>query len=422
MRERLTDFAAEREYLARVILDGGETLDRAPVAPETFASTRLRTFLDALVALHDRGAEVDTLGLRSELARRGVVGADDELLALTNTIPTHDGVRLRQRLEALHRDRQIVRALEDARAAMLGGEGDAAITALEDRLDALRRRDEGEAYTTGAEAAARAFIASEERRNGGQRIRIPTGIPAIDVDAGGLQPGDLLVVGGDTSVGKSSVALMMAMHAAARGETPGIVSCEDPDPRWGERILAITAGVQVQLIRNAAWNDQQGRTLRFGLGRAVQHPIHLAYAIGEPADLVLERARHLIRKRGCTVVILDYVQAVEVPRVSDPTEQVRLVTSRFKREINRPGVRAAGVVLSQMRKRDDEHEAPRRADLYFGQRLAQAAELITLLWKDKHGFVRGVLDKSKDSATGVQFVLERDEKTGMLVDPERGPR
>lgn len=419
MRDRLVDPAAERQYLARALLDRGETLDRAPVDVDAFSVARLRPWLEALVALRDRGDEIDTIGLRAELARRGVVGVDDELLELTNTIPTVDGVRLRERLVALHRDRQLVRALEDARAALIAGEGDAAITTLEDRIDALRKRDEGSVYTTSAEAAARAYIASDEMRRSGRPAVIPTGIRTIDEDAGGFQHGDLMVIGGDTSVGKSSAALLMAMHMARHGIVAGIVSCEDPERRWGERILATTSGMQVQVIRRATWNDGQGQTLKLGIARAALAPVHLAYAIGETIDVVLERVRHLIRDRGCEVVVLDYVSAVETPGVVDPTEQVRLVATRFKRELCRPGVRAAGIALSQMRKRENEHEAPVRRELYFAQRLVQAAELIVLLWKSRDGVLHGVLDKSKDSATGAEFVLERDRRSGMLVEPDR---
>lgn len=414
----LADPVAEREYLAHIVLDAGETLDRAPVAPEAFAGLSRRRMLEAMRAVRDRGDELDTVGVRAELIRRGQVDLEEELLALTNTVPVNQPHRLRERLESLHRDRRLQDALLAALKGVHDGESDEAIRALEDQLDALRKR-EVERYSTTGEAAEEAYEASAKLRNEGRSATIPTGIPAVDEDAGGLEHGDLMVIGGDTSVGKSSVALMMAMHQAARGEVPGIISCEDPRSRWGRRVLAITSNVPVQVIQRAAWSDAQGETMRFAIGRVKANPVHLAYAIGERLDVVLEAARYLLREKGCTVIFLDYVSACEVPGVDDPTEQVRTVATGFKRELNRKGVRAAGVALSQFRKREDEHLAPERKHLYFGQRLAQAAELILLLWKDKDRTLHGILDKSKDSGTGTEFTLERDRASGMLVDPER---
>jgi replicative DNA helicase len=411
----LADPHAEHAYLAMCLLEPSVT-ERFPADPAWMTVARHRVLLEAMRAANEAGA-LDSITLRAELVRRKTFAGDEELLALTSAVPiVAHAERTRDRLADLHRERELDRGLAEALGLVREGKGEEARSKAEDALERARKPRE-ERYTTTAAVAETTLGEAEVARAEDRQTTITTGIPPLDAAITGLEHGDMAVIGGDSSVGKSGVVLLCATAQALAGSTVGIVSLEDPPKRWGRRVLAAFSHVPVQVIQRAAWSDKQGESLTLAVGKARAHPIHLAFDIGGTLDEVVDSVRYLVREKGCRVVYVDYATAVTVPGVEDPTMANKILAARLKREVNRPGIEASLVVVSQMRKREDERDQPERKHLYFGQFLAQAAEIIVLLWLDQDRILNVVVDKSKDSGVGASFTLTRSPRTGMLMAP-----
>ena len=417
-QDPLVDAEAERAYLAHVLIDAA-TLSTAPLSPEQMGGRFTSKSLTAMLALYERGEDIHTHSVHAELARLGV-NDHRAVLALTDVLPPSPAAYYRERLEELRASRTLRdRALQLALTCERGSLPDA-IAAAHAIADAKNPADAAIDHTTlrgTVEAALESVVEASKRRLAGRGAQITTGITSLDLHlGGGLERGDLLVLGGDTSAGKSSTALYMAIRQAKAGLRPGIVSVEDPRARWGRRALSVLSGVPVRKLRDGELTQTDWNTLAIAVQESTTIEVHFAFRIAGTLTEVVESIRWLTREKGCDVVYLDYVQAVEVPEHGLETrEKMRRILAATKRECNSAPTCAPLVALSQYRKRDDETEKPTRALLYESNYIAQKAEGIVLLWKDSHGVLCGVVDKAKDEATGGQFQLRRDAR-GHLVD------
>lgn len=428
----LVDPQLERAFLGACFMEPSFVLTSSVLPHQLTTPSRARIF-GAMLGLAQKGATIDTLAVRTELVRRGVAAeCDDELLAATNTIHVPAEWmprRLRELAQARDGRERAMRAigawdagrLEEALAEMRAGVG-----ALDPVEDDARGATVGQLVEEAAIEARKANEAVAE----GRPVAITTGLPELDAllgDAphneapviGGWEPGDYVVIGGDTNVGKSSVAMTMAWGAATgRDAVPvGIVQVEDPRGRVAKRSLSLASEIPQHRIRSGRLSDAQWARVERAVEAAKSVPMFFEFRVGGSLPAVCAALRRLRRERGCRVIVVDYLQAVETHE--DPRLAMRNIVAATKREAARGEGPASVVIgLSQLRKRDDETARPKRSDLYESAYLAQKAEHIVLMHKTKSGSIELTLDKTKDGRTGRSFQLVRDPDTGRLVDAD----
>ncbi len=136
---------------------------------------------------------------------------------------------------------------------------------------------------------------------------IATGFPSLDkLLGGGLRRGDLVVLGGDVGVGKSALALAIALRARSAGTTVELMSGEMDLPRVLERVLAIEGKASIDQIRQGTLDE----TTRAALGAAAFRlretmPGISRLAAGGAADVVAQAAAH-----EPALLVVDSLQAM----------------------------------------------------------------------------------------------------------------
>jgi replicative DNA helicase len=140
---------------------------------------------------------------------------------------------------------------------------------------------------------------------------VPTGFPSIDrLLGGGLRRRDLVVLGGDVGVGKSSLALGLALRVARQNLGVAFLSGEMDAERLMERALALEGRVSVDELRSGVLSDQ----MRAGIGAAAVRlrglPLSLLPLAAQDLDTALERLDGLPRT---ALVVLDYLQLTPPP-------------------------------------------------------------------------------------------------------------
>lgn len=156
---------------------------------------------------------------------------------------------------------------------------------------------------------------------------IPTGFPTLDrLLGGGLRRGDLIALGGDVGVGKSALALAIALRASAAGQTVEFVTGEMDSTRVLERALAIEGRARIDDIRQGRLDE----TTRAALGAAAIRmrdalPRLTRLPTGGP-DAVAESIRAL--RGNADLVIIDSLQCVPaggMPQDEELAHAVRLL-------------------------------------------------------------------------------------------------
>jgi replicative DNA helicase len=402
----------EATYLAGVVsIARIQGLEPAPLlSPETMGSKRHEEILRAITDLIGVGDTADTTAIVQRLGSTGklalveadyVYGLDEKhdpdarLNKLAKAIRTmHDADTLGSKLRLaqtalkageLHKTREIAAEI-------------ALTTASEKPFEIL----------TGRQSAEAALAMAQDDR--GLRIRI--GDAELEKALGTLGPGTLTVIGADTGVGKSTLALHMARTMGTR---VGIVSVEDPAEVFGGKLLSHASGVDSERLFMGKADMIDLQQMRDSLHRVTEN-VRIAYAINSPLVDILSAIRALVNQHGCRVIVVDYVQNIRFDPKIDRRVTVADAIAQIKGLCARLG--AAAVVCSQLSRPSQEVKwrEPAKHHLKESGDIENMCEAIVLLWqRTQGGVVYGKVDKLKYSARRHRFRFERDT-AGNLID------
>ena len=153
---------------------------------------------------------------------------------------------------------------------------------------------------------------------------IPTGFADLDRVTGGLQRSDLVIVAGPPSIGKTSFALSVALHALLTERlSVGLFSLETPARRVIERLLSMEARLDQRLLRSLEMVDDEWQRL----GEASAQLSSARLWIDDKANLstaeLQEKARLLVERGGIQLLIVDYVHLMR-SSVNDRRQENRV--------------------------------------------------------------------------------------------------
>ena len=309
-----SDSTAERALVSLALTTLGEAYDvaSATVRPESFYGLAEGRCWQAIGAMRSVG-EVPTV-FALEHALKGRVASED-VLALDALIYDPASLpRWTRIVVELAQRRAIIRACQSAAAMASDASTDTTtmVKGAEALLySALRTYQTHKAYAPMAETVEavkceNAFAAAER----GRLLGIGTGIPSLDDVLRGLRPGELMVIGGRTSEGKSSLALTIARHNAmpARGKRTAYFSCEMTREDLVRRLVA---GEGVTLSDQESFDFYQNAKnvglLRDAYAEVAAYPIEVVY---QPA-ITFSQVRTYLRRFATTapvdIVMLDYL-------------------------------------------------------------------------------------------------------------------
>ncbi len=421
MSSPCTDLDLERAYVA--------TLLQHPDERHLASASRLSP-LDCASADYGR-----VLGVLHELQHRGEAIGEHEVRAQLER--AHAPARVLEALRALSESSAIYSPLDHV-AGRLGSLARArrkrehhmrAISACErmhlEAADECAREALSESAGGGVEVvSAHATVATAMHQlcTRGERGVYRSGFPRLDSAIGGFPPGTLTVVGGVTGAGKSSLLLAIAVHLSRHGHRVGIVSCEDPEAVWGPRVLAHLVDVNAERFYDERITEDFLQTCRDGMAAARQLGIQFAYKLNRPLDEVTAAIRALVSEHGCSVIMVDYIQAIQF-RGDDLRIAVGKGTQAIKSECQAANVPL--ILASQLRRADSSkpYAEPHANALKEAGELENKSEIVLLLWKtsdEEDARVLGKVAKVKWTPKRPRFEVQRSPRTGAitgLVEP-----
>ena len=225
------------------------------------------------------------------------------------------------------------------------------------------------------------------RENPSDITGVPTGFRDVDGKTSGLQEGDLIIVAGRPSMGKTAFALNIAEHVAVEAKMPvAVFTMEMSGTQIAARMLGSLARIDQHKLRTGKLSDEDWNRLADGLGRLHDAPIHVdETAALNPLEL-RSRARRLARQHGkLGLVIVDYLQLMvtegrrEENRATELSEISRSLKALAK-ELSVPVV-----ALSQLNRSVDQRpdKRPIMSDLRESGALEQDADLILFIYRDE---------------------------------------
>jgi len=389
---------AEQSLLGGLLLDSRKWDEIAgAVTAEDFYDQNHRLIFDAITRLQEDGTPVDIVTVTDHLEKREKLDANGAAYigSLANNTPSAANIMA---YAEIVRDRSILRALilaanDIAESAYNPGERpprkvlDAAeglIFEISER-DGRRRKE----FSSLAELITRSVKRIEQLSESPESITgVPTGFADLDKLTSGLQPGDLVIVAGRPSMGKTAFAMNIAEYAAVEKQLPvAVFSMEMPGEQLSMRLLASMGHINSMRIRNGRLDDTDWSRLNSAMGILSKAPVFVDDSVGlNPLEL-RSRARKLKREQGdLGIIIVDYLQLMDASsteRHENRATQISSITRALKmlaKELNVPVV-----ALSQLNRSVEQRpdKRPVMADLRESGAIEQDADVILFIYRDE---------------------------------------
>jgi replicative DNA helicase len=390
---------AEQSVLGGLLLDN-VAWDRAAdlVRPEDFYRHDHRLIFQHISGLIERSRPADAVTVFEALQTSGKAeecGGLPYLNALALNTPSAANIR---RYAEIVRDRSVLRQL-----AAVGDEiTTSALNPLGKETKQILDESESRVFQI-AEQGARGrqgfiklddLLAQEltriqelfERANPSDVTGVPTGFTDLDSKTSGLQPGDLIIVAGRPSMGKTSLALNIGEHVAVElGMPVAVFSMEMGAAQLALRMLGSIGRIDQMRLRTGRLTPDDWSRLSGAIERMQSAPMHIDET---PALNTLElraRARRLAREyKHLGLVIVDYLQLMSASgsgenRATEISEMSRSLKALAKE------LKVPVIALSQLNRTVEQRtdKRPVMSDLRESGAIEQDADVILFIYRDE---------------------------------------
>ena len=340
--------------------------------------------------LFDKGEPIDTISVINKLKKNKQidnVGGAYFITGLVESVPTAANVEsyakivlekfmLRELIRASHElskdaynDRQDVGEILDAAEQTI-------FSITQDRLRGGFMPIEGILHDTFKNLDR---IAS----NPGSVTGVASGLIDLDEITSGFQKGDLVIIAGRPSMGKTALALSVMRNAAIDFKVPvGMFSLEMANHQLAQRLLCAEGRVDSHLVRTGKLPKNQWKNLSLAVGSLAEAEIYLD---DTPAITVLElraKARRLKAEKNLGLIIIDYLQLMQGPRNIESRQQEISNISRSLKALAKE-LEVPVIALSQLSRAVEQRSdhRPQLSDLRESGAIEQDADVVIFLYR-----------------------------------------
>jgi replicative DNA helicase len=408
---------SERAVLAGALLDPALLpVVVGRLAPEDFYSERHRTIYRSMVDLQAAEVEVDLRTLQASLEQQDKlesIGGVAYLAGLDLDLP--DLGRLDTYVEIV-KERSVRRRLIEACGEITRHCLDGGLEAQE----ALGRAEQA-ILGLGEEAVQKGFVklgqifhdtlAELEDRPERGFLGLPSGFSDLDAMTRGFHPGNLVVIAGRPGMGKTSLALNIAEHAAIRENRPvGLFSLEMSQEELALRILSSEVDISFGPLRSGHLSQKQWTKVVQAVKTVSQAPLYIDDSANPSMLEIASKARRLRAESGLDLIVVDYLQLMQgTTRYENRNLEIAAITRSLKqlaKELSIPVI-ALSQLSRQPERRSGDHR-PQLADLRESGSIEQDADVVVFIYRDElyddettdKGIAELIVAKHRNGETG----------------------
>ncbi|MBC7255489.1 MAG: replicative DNA helicase [Chloroflexi bacterium] len=385
---------AEQSVLGSLLIDPDAILKVSTfLRPEDFYRETHQRIYSAILQLHERRMPTDFITVVDELERQGqldFVGGAAYITSLINMVPTSIHVE--------HYARIVERAAIMRR--LITAAGQIAALAYEERDDVDAVIDEAERilFEVSQRRVSRSLVPISEIiksyydrieflvEHRDQTLGVPTGFADLDRLLGGLQPSDLIIIAARPSMGKTSLAVSIAMNAALKhNAVVAIFTLEMAAEQLVQRMISGQTGIDSQRLRLGRIEDIEWEKFTHASGVLSEAAIFVDDTPSPSPMEIRTKARRLAAEYDLDLIIVDYLQLMQAGdrRVENRVQEISYISRSLKslaRELKVPVV-----ALSQLSRAVEarQDKIPQLADLRESGSIEQDADVVMFIYRDE---------------------------------------
>jgi replicative DNA helicase len=392
-RKVLEDLAAERAVLGAVLADNTLLANVAEVVhSDDFSSPQHGAIFSAMLKLDSTQRQVDHLTLAEELKVMGqlaAVGGPAYLMALDQGVPlTHNAVQyativrdqaLRRRLASVGREILEMASQETGDVEVILDESERKLFNL------AEKRREGDLRAVSELMEQTLDLLDKMKASSSGVTGLSTGYVDLDMQLTGLHPGELIILAARPGIGKTSLAMNIAMHAALKEDKAvAIFSLEMPADQLLMRLLASSARVDMKKLRGGRLTQHDEEKFQEMAGALYNAPIYIDDSGGlSPFDLRAKARRLKQKDPRLSLIVIDYLQLMHQ---KGKVESRQLEVSEISRALKQLAkeLEVPVIALSQLNRKVEERKGgkPMLSDLRESGSIEQDADVVMFIHRE----------------------------------------
>ncbi len=407
---------AEESVIGAVLLSEdavNEVMDR--IHPEDFYVPAHQAIFEGMRELFDSNQAIDAVTVSEVLRRRGElekVGGVSYLTRLVDIVPSTSNVTYYAGIVEEHaKRRELIRAGAsvtevafdiDEEIAIVLDRAEQAVLGVAEKRSSQSLLEIGPMFNDALEHIER----MEEM--GSEMTGLATGYVDLDKKLAGLQPANLVVVASRPGMGKSSLALGIAINVATQDEPVAIFSLEMSKEELVQRILSSVGKVDSMKLRSGQLGPLWQRIVD-AAGRMYKAPIFIDDSPVVTVTDIRAKCRRLKRKKGLSLIVVDYLQLMQATSRENRQQEISEITRNLKNLARELGVPI--IALSQLNRSLEQREdkRPRLSDLRESGAIEQDSDVVMFIYRheyyhpedqEKKGIAEVIVSKHRSGSTG----------------------
>lgn len=423
------DLEAERSVLGAVLIDSGAmNLVAEFLRPEHFYEPANKIIFSAMLTLFEKQQPIDVVTLQDALKKTdsmAKVGGKAYLSDLINTVPTSAYVEHYANIVKNHYvKRKLIELSSRLVEKSFDAKGDVKklLDEAEVEIFSLSQQHLHRDFIQLKEVLAASFERLEEFMKKGNRLRgVPTGYADLDNKLAGMQDSNLLILAARPGIGKTTLALNIALNTAIKDKIPvGFFSLEMSKEELVDRLLVGQADIDAWRLKTGRLSDDDYNKLTQAMGELSDAPIFIDDTPGASILEMRTKARKLKLEKNIKMLVVDYLQLVDPGRrFESRVNEVSFVSQGLKnlaRELRIPVL-----ALSQLSRAVEQrgNPKPQLSDLRESGSIEQDADVVMFLYLEQES--EDLLDQTK-KLVKLFIAKHRNGATGELDLMFRGDR
>ena len=404
-----------------------------PVIPDWFYLDEHRKIAGAILELKTKGIPVDIFQVQFILTSKNElenIGGMDYLFLISDRVASALNLKYHIRiLVDLHTRREMAAKAMRTYQKAYDLSIDVDDLVKEWQSNTLDLMEFNQSNVTTVETSLQEVIEQAKRnQQGSQIIGIPTGLNKLDKHTGGMQEGDLIIVAGETSQGKTAFAVSILRNIIRAGYKASAYSLEMTHRQLTARIIAQLTGISSKKILTGILSSEELAKVQ-GLKNSITG-LYYDERSNNSIDNICASIRRLKLKYDINLAVVDFLQIVTGNDKKSDESKLADIARKLKNVAKELNITV--LALSQLN-RDKQRPVPTIARLRGSGQLEEAADLILLLYRPEvyglsyddpfqneptTGTAQVIIGKGRNVGIGTFMLTFNPETTGFYDRPQ----
>lgn len=368
---------AEKLVLGTLLTEGNRLNDVRELLPlDAFYIDKHKDMYRAILSLADKGEHIDVVTVMGECPKLGLKITPGEIALMAGnytaaSIDEHVAI-----IGEKYKRRKFfeVGALLQSNAYSEVNDINDVLAEVKDKLDNIFTTSKDNVFTLKQAIEGVNTIISRNISGTAALTGDPTGFRELDMKSGGLQTSDLVVIAAESSQGKTSLAIKMAMNCNA---PVAFYSMEMKKEQIAARMMSMASGIPSSEILYSKLDDMKILQVDKGVGKIYDKPVYFDDRSTSNIETILASIRMMKIKYGIKGAVVDYLQILNVNmKGTSKEQQMGDVARRLKNIAKELDIWV--IALSQLN-RNAENYKPTIARLRDSGQIAEAADMVILI-------------------------------------------